>query len=117
MPSGVSHGSALPLGCALATVSNPMAAKFGMRLIAAVLSQTDRSTLPLIMIRMLVADDAAQLVLAIVLQRSLARQVGNRDHPAEPGLGTVLPDRNQPIRAVEGAGHDLDARAVDAAEA
>ena len=62
------------------------------------------------------ADDAAELVLAVVLERGLAGQVRNRDHPAEPGFGAVLPDRDQTIRPVEGAGHDLDAGAVDAAK-
>src|SRR5258707_3874126 len=70
-----------------------------------------------IMVRMLVADDAAKLVRAVVLQRGLARQIGDADHPAEPRVGAELLGRDQPIRPVEGAGHDLDPRAVDAAEA
>src|SRR6202011_5093732 len=69
------------------------------------------------MIRMLMADDAVKLVLSIVLQRGLARQVGDRHHPAEPGFGTELLDRHQPVRPVEGAGHNLDPRTVDVAEA
>src|ERR1700722_1986521 len=70
-----------------------------------------------IMVRMLVADDAAELFRTIVLQRGLARQVGDGDHPAQPGLGAILLGRPQPVRPVERAGHDLDARAADAAEA
>src|SRR5580692_3664823 len=69
------------------------------------------------MIRMLMADDAVQLVLAVALQRGLAWKVRYRNHPAEPGLGPILPDRDQPVRPVEGASHDLDTRTVDAAEA
>src|ERR1700728_4190628 len=69
-----------------------------------------------IMIRMLMVDDAAQLLLAVVLQRGLAWQVRDRDHPAEPGFSAILPDRDQPVRPVESASHDLDAGAVDAAE-
>ena len=42
------------------------------------------------MVRMLVADDAAELLGTVVLQRGLARQVGDRHHPAEPGFGAVL---------------------------
>ena len=40
--------------------------------------------LPLIMVRMLVADDAVNFVRPIILQRGLARQVGDGHHPAEP---------------------------------
>src|SRR5258707_3283103 len=70
-----------------------------------------------IMVRMLVADDATKLVRPVVLQRGLARQVGDADHPAEPGFGAELLGWYHPVRPVEGAGHDLDPRAVDAAEA
>jgi len=42
------------------------------------------------MVRMLVADDAANLFRTVVLQRSLARQIGDADHPAEPGFGAEL---------------------------
>src|ERR1700676_1563081 len=69
------------------------------------------------MVRMLVAHDAAQLLRTIVLQRGLARQVGDPPPPAEPGFGAVLHHWHQPVRPVEGAGHDLDARTVDVAEA
>src|SRR6478672_12937300 len=69
------------------------------------------------MVRMLVADDAAKLVRAVVLQRGLARQIGDADHPAEPGFGAELLGRYHPVRPVECAGHDLDPRAVDAAKA
>src|ERR1700722_2264390 len=68
------------------------------------------------MVRVLMTNDTAQLLLAIILQRSLAAQVRDCDHPAKPGFGAILPDRDQAIRSVEGAGHDLDAGAVDAAE-
>src|SRR4051812_23251793 len=68
------------------------------------------------MVRMLVADDAAELVRAVILHGRLARQVGDADYPAEPGFGSILPGWNQPVGAVEGAGHDLDPGAVDAAE-
>src|SRR5581483_5694341 len=70
-----------------------------------------------IMIRMLVADDGCHLLRAVILLRGLARHVGDAHDPAEPGFRAVLPCRDQPVRLVEGAGHDLDARAVDAAEA
>src|SRR5215472_15386671 len=70
-----------------------------------------------IMIRMLVADDGCHLFRAVVLQRGLARHVGDAHHPAEPGFGAELPGRDQPVRLVESAGHDLDAGAVDAPEA
>src|SRR5580700_1586673 len=68
------------------------------------------------MVRMLVADDAVNFVLAVVLERGLAWEVCNCDHPAEPGFGAVLPGRDQTIRPVEGTGHDLDAGPVNAAE-
>src|SRR6476660_8052112 len=58
----------------------------------------------LIMVRMLMADDAVNLVRSVVLQRGLARQIGDRDHPAEPGFGAELLDRNHPVRAVERTG-------------
>src|SRR6266446_1466994 len=76
-----------------------------------------RGSPPLIMIRMLVADDAGKLFRAVVLQRGLARQIGDADHPAEPGFGAELLGRYHPVRPVERTGHDLDPRAVDAAEA
>src|SRR5450432_3641891 len=72
---------------------------------------------PSIMVRMLVADDAAQLVRTVVLQGGLARHVRDRYHPAEPGFGAELLGRYHPVRAVERAGHDLDPRPVDAAKA
>src|SRR5260370_39010482 len=69
------------------------------------------------MVRMLVADDAMKLVGTVVLQRGLARQVGDAHHPAEPGFGAELLGRNHPVGTVECAGHDLDPGAVDAAKA
>src|SRR5437763_9705168 len=66
---------------------------------------------------MLMADDGCHLLRSVVLLRGLARQVGDTYDPAEPGFGSILPCRYHVIRAVEGAGHDLDTRAVDAAEA
>src|SRR5260221_6735826 len=69
------------------------------------------------MVRMLVADDAAELVRPVILHGGLARQIGDADHPAEPGFGSILPGRYDLVRPVEGAGHDLDPRAADAAEA
>src|SRR5258707_3712989 len=76
-----------------------------------------RGSPPLVMVRMLVAEDATKLVRAVVLQRGLARQIGDADHPAEPGFGAELLGRYHPVRPVEGTGHDLDPRAIDAAEA
>src|SRR5258708_1357609 len=70
-----------------------------------------------IMVRMLVADDAMKPVRTVVLQRGLARQIGDRHHPSETGLGSKLLGRHHPVRPVERAGHDLDPRSVDAAEA
>src|SRR6266851_1942054 len=69
------------------------------------------------MVWMLVADDAVQLVRSIILQRGVARHVGDRYHPAEPGFGAELLGRHHPVGAVERAGHDLDPWAVDAAKA
>src|SRR5690349_12652439 len=69
------------------------------------------------MIRMLVAGDGRHLVRAVILHGGLAWQVGNPHHPAEPGFRAVLPDRDHPVRLVDSAGHDLDPRTVDAAEA
>src|SRR3984893_14336821 len=70
-----------------------------------------------IMVGMLVADDTAKLVRTIVLQRGLARQIGDGHHPAEPGFGAELLGRFHPVRTVERTGHDLDPGAVDAAKA
>src|SRR6202030_1608520 len=61
--------------------------------------------------------DVVQLVRSIVLQRGLARQVGDADHPAEPGFGAELLGRYHPVGAVECAGHDLDSSPVNAAKA
>ena len=69
------------------------------------------------MVRVLVADDAVKLVRAVVLQRGLARHVGDRHHPAEPGFGAELLGRYQLVGAVERTGHDLDPRTIDAAKA
>jgi hypothetical protein len=66
---------------------------------------------------MLVADDATKLFRPVILQRGLARHIGDRHHPAEPGFGAKLLGGHQLVRAVERAGHDLDPRAADAAEA
>jgi len=65
------------------------------------------------MIRMLVADDAAHLLRPIILLRGLARQVGKTNHPAEPGFGAILAGGDHAVGAIEGAGHDLDPRAID----
>src|SRR5882762_7569209 len=72
---------------------------------------------PLVMVWMLVADDVVQLVRTVVLQRGLARQIGDADHPAEPGFGAELLGWYHPVRAVERAGRDLDSSAIDAAKA
>src|ERR1700693_944382 len=69
------------------------------------------------MVRMLVADDAVMLVRSIILQRGLAREIGDRNHPAKPGFAAELLDRDHSVRAVERTGHDLDPGAVDAAKA
>src|SRR3954447_978369 len=111
MPSGVSQGSALPVGVAVAALSKATSAKFGMRLMASTIS--GRS----IMIRMLMADDGRHLFRSVILHRCLARQVGDADDPAEAGFRSILPGRHDAVGAVEGTGQDLDARAVDAAEA
>src|ERR1700738_2930954 len=118
MPSGVSQGSAPPVGCAGAVFSNAMLAKFGMRLMGYHYSTCDiRWSPPSIMVRMLVADDAAKLFRPVILQRRLAWQVGNPDHPAEPGFDAILPGRHHVVGPVERARHDLDPRAADATEA
>src|SRR5260370_2634209 len=118
MPSGVSQGSAPPAGSAGAACSKAMFAKFGMRLIVPIIAHAaPGGRHPSIMVRMLVADDAAKLVRTVVLQRGLAGHVGDRHHPAEPGFGVELVARHHPVRAVEGAGHDRDPRTVNAAKA
>src|SRR5215472_15377291 len=70
-----------------------------------------------IVIRMLVAGDGGHLLRAVTLHRGLARQIRDAHHPAEPGFGAILPRRDHVVRSVERAGHDLDARTIDAAEA
>src|SRR2546423_1602616 len=118
MPSGVSHGSALPGWSARAVSSNAIFAKSGMRLIISIIAHAIPRGSPIsIVVRMLVADDAAKLFRTVVLQRGLAGQVGDADHPAEPGFGAELLGRHHPVRAVEGAGHDLDPGSADAAKA
>src|SRR6266566_7988476 len=118
MPSGVSQGSAPPAGSARAVLSKAIFVKSGIRLMVPIIAHaTPRGSPPLVMVRMLVADDATKLVRAVVLQRGLARQIGDADHPAEPGFGAELLGRYHPVRPVEGAGHDLDPLAVDAAGA
>src|SRR4029450_10372868 len=72
---------------------------------------------PLIMVRMLMAGDGRHLFRPVILLRGLARQVGDADHPAQPGFGSILPRRHHPGGAVERAGHDLDPRAADPPEA
>src|SRR4051794_7924692 len=116
MPSGVSQGSAWPAGAVTATGSKATLAKSGMWLMT-YLTIFDGAARPLIMIRMLVARDARHLVRSVILQRGLARKVRDPDHPAEPGLRSVLPGRHQSVGPIEGAGQDLDAGAIDAAEA
>src|SRR5512140_1760846 len=111
MPSGVSHGSALPDGATLAVRSKAMFAKFGMRLMASTISGCS------IMIRMLMADDGRHLLRPVILLRGLARQIRDAHHPAEAGFASILTRRHQAVGPVEGAGHDLDPVAVDAAEA
>src|SRR5580692_457682 len=117
MPSGVSHGSALPGISTPAVFSKAILAKFGMRLMGPILAQAVVSGRCSIMIRMLVVDDSTHLLRPVILQCGLAWHIGDPHHPAEPGFGAILPGRNQPVRPVEGAGHDLDPRIVDAAEA
>src|SRR4051812_22775307 len=118
MPSGVSHGSALAANPAGAAFSNAIFAKFGMRLMGYQYSTADGpGRHPSIMVRMLVADDGSELFRPVILQRGLARQVGDADPPAEPGFGAILPGRHQLVGAVEGPRHDLDPRAADTAEA
>src|SRR2546423_13354959 len=72
--------------------------------------------LGLIVVWMLVADDALDLVGTVVLERRPARQVRDRDRPAKPGFAAELLRRHQLVRAVESAGHDLDLRTADTAE-
>src|SRR5882757_10701516 len=69
------------------------------------------------MVRMLVADDLAELFRAVILQRGLAWKVDDGADPAQPRLGSVLQGRDHPVRPVECAGHDLDLGAADAAKA
>src|SRR3954451_25423371 len=72
--------------------------------------------LGLIVVWMLVADDALDLVGTVVLERRPARQVRDRDRPAKPGFAAELLRRHQLVRAVESAGHDLDLGTIDTAE-
>ena len=66
---------------------------------------------------MLVADDPLKLLRAIILQRGLARQIGDPDYPPETGFGAELLCRYHPVRTIKGARHDLDSGTVNAAEA
>ena len=68
------------------------------------------------MVRVLVTDDFAELFRAVILQRGLARQIGDADHPAEPGFGSILPGGYHPVGVVECAGHDLDPGTADTAK-
>src|SRR5436305_4749106 len=72
--------------------------------------------LALIVVWMLVADDALDLVGTVVLERRLARQIGNAHDPAEPGFGAELLGRNDVVGPVERAGHDLDLGTLDTTE-
>src|SRR5437667_10120714 len=117
MPSGVSHGAALPTNPAGAVCSKAIFAKFGMRLMGYQYSTaTVGGRHPLIMVGMLVAGNGPHLLRSVILQRGLAWQVGDADHPAEPGFGAKLPRRHQPVGAIESPGHDLDFRTADTAE-
>src|SRR6266436_3545053 len=69
-----------------------------------------------VVVRMLVADDLIKFVRAVILQRGLARHVGDRHHPAEPGFGAELLGRYQLVGAVERTGHDLDPRTIAAVD-
>src|SRR5262249_52658311 len=117
MPSGVSHGAALPAGASAATGSKATSAKLGMRVMVSNISYSETGHAGSIMIRVLAADDGGHLVRAVILHRGLAWQVGDAAHPAEPRFGAILPRRDHPVRPVEGTGQDLDAWSVDAAEA
>src|SRR4051812_13831659 len=68
------------------------------------------------MVRVLVVGDLAHVFRAVALQGGLARQVDDGADPAEPRLGSELQGRYHPVGPVEGAGHDLDFRAADAAK-
>src|SRR5947209_5456237 len=117
MPSGVSHGSASPED-SRPVFSKAIFAKSGMWLIALIVTHLAPEGRYLsIVVRMLVADDSAKLIRTVVLQRRLARQVGDPYHPSKPGFAAELLGRHHPVRAVECAGHDLDSRTVEAAEA
>src|SRR3569623_2134573 len=105
MPSGVSHGSALPDGAAVAARSKATFAKFGMRLMASSISWCG-ALCASIMVRMLMADDRRHLLRPVILLRGLALQVGDSHHPAEARFSSVLSGRHQPGGAVKGAGHD-----------
>src|SRR3981081_4345644 len=99
MPSGVSQGSAPPAGSAGAACFKAAFAKSGMRLMLPNHSTGDPRWSPLsIMVRMLIAGDAVKLFGPVVLQRGLARQVGDPHHPAEPGFGAEFLDRDPPGR-------------------
>jgi len=69
------------------------------------------------MVRVLVAGDGRHLLRPVILLRGLARQIGDADHPAEPGFGSILPRRHHSVGAIERPGHDLDPGAADPAEA
>src|SRR5436190_3105525 len=109
MPSGVSHGSTSPAGSGPVAFSKAIFAKSGMRLIVSHHSTCGtRRSLALIVVWMLVADDAPDLVGTVVLERRPARQVRDRDRPAKPGFAAELLRRHQLVGAVESAGHNLD---------
>src|SRR6266404_2637923 len=106
MPSGVSQASALPAGPALATFSKAISAKFGMRLMVVTWYSPSAGVATLIVVRVLMADDAVKLFRSVILQCGLARQIGDAHHPAEPGFGSILPGRNHVVRPVERTRHD-----------
>src|SRR4051794_34150086 len=110
MPSGVSHGAAAPAGAGAAVGSNATALKSGMRLMASCPQLS-------IMVRVLMARNGRHLLRPVILLRGLARQVGDRHHPAETGFRAELPRRHDAVGPIERPCHDLDPRAVDAAEA
>src|SRR3954454_25336420 len=117
MPSGVSQGSPLP-GPAPAVFSNASFVKSGMRLMGLIISQSrSRGSLALVMVGMLIADDAGELIRSVILEGGLARQIGDANGPAEAGLAAELLGRHHPVGAVECAGHDLDLGTFNAPEA
>ena len=65
------------------------------------------------MIRMLPANDLAELFGSVIVGRRFAWQIGDGDHPVQSRLDPELAVWNHQLRPVERAGCDFDFRSAD----